>query len=61
MSKTVLDINDPHHQLLVGMMAMFVDDFGYKPRDLYILLDDCKRQLFGGLQEIHSERIECHE
>jgi hypothetical protein len=46
MSKTKLDLERLEHQLLVGTLSMLIDDFGYSPRELFILLDDCKRRLW---------------
>lgn len=56
MDKTKLDIDNPHHQILVGTLTMFIEDFGYNPIELYELIDDCKKQLWLGLREISNEK-----
>lgn len=56
MDKTRLDINNPHHQMLIGILTMFVDDFGYHPRELLELLDHTKSQLYFGLVDIYNEK-----
>jgi hypothetical protein len=54
--KTKLDINNPQHQMLIGILTMFVDDFGYHPRELLELLEDSKNQLFFSLMDIYKEK-----
>jgi hypothetical protein len=51
-----LDINNNHHQILIGFLTMFVDDFGYTTRELFELLDDSKNQLWQSLVEIEKEK-----
>lgn len=51
-----LDENNVHHQMLVGVFAMFVDDYGYSPRELFLLIDDAKLKTFHSLRELHKER-----
>jgi hypothetical protein len=58
MNKTKLDLERPEHQLLVGTLSMLVDDFEYSPRELFTLLDDCKRRLWRGLQQMVDENRE---
>ncbi|UAW07755.1 hypothetical protein PVJ1_00021 [Psychrobacillus phage PVJ1] len=55
MVQTKLDIQDPHHQILIAVFTSFVEDYGYKPRELFELLEDAKRQTFFALTEIHRE------
>lgn len=56
MDKTKLDINNPHHQLLVGTLSMFVDDFGYTTRELFELMDHSQSQLWSALVEMEKEK-----
>lgn len=56
MDKTRLDINNPHHQMLIGILTMFVDDFGYHPRELLELLDHAKSQLYFSLVDMYNEK-----
>ncbi|MDQ0412704.1 hypothetical protein [Mesobacillus stamsii] len=56
MDKTKLDINNPHHQLLIGTLSMFVDDFGYTTRELFELMNDSQKQLWSGLVEMGKEK-----
>lgn len=55
MSKTKLDPNNPHHQILLAAFVSFVKDFGYTPRELFELLEDAKRQTYFALTEMHRE------
>ena len=55
MNKTKLDVNNPQHQMLIGILTMFVDDFDYHPRELLELLEDSKNQLFFSLMDIYKE------
>lgn len=61
MDKTILDLNNPHHKLLVGTLAMFVDDFGYSPRELFQLMEDVKRNTWHAFQEIANEKARSGE
>ena len=54
--KTVFNIKNPHHQVLVGTLLMFVDDFGYSPRELFALIESSKNQLWFTLQEMANEK-----
>lgn len=45
MDKTKLDMNNQHHQMLVGILSMFVDDWGYTTRELFELMNDSQKQL----------------
>lgn len=56
MNKTKLDVNNPHHQHLIVVLAMFVDDFGYTTRELFELMNDSQKQLWSTLVEIEIER-----
>jgi hypothetical protein len=56
MDKTKLDINNKHHQLLIGTLSMFVDDFGYTTRELFELMNDSQKQLWSALVEIEKEK-----
>lgn len=56
--KTKLDINNKHHQLLIGTLSMFVDDFGYTTRELFSLMDHSQKQLWHGLKEMEIEKRE---
>jgi hypothetical protein len=51
-----VDINNKQHQILIGVLTMFVDDFGYTTRELFELLDDSKNQLWHSLVEIEKEK-----
>lgn len=55
MDKTKLNENNPHHQILIAVMAAFVDDYGYSPRELFALMDHAKNQTFHALTEIANE------
>lgn len=55
MVETKLNQNNPQHRLLIALMASFVDDFGYHPRELFELMDHSKKELYFGLQEIYLE------
>lgn len=63
MDKTTLNLSNPHHRMLVGTLAMFVDDFGYSPRELYGLIENSKKQLWFTFQEMANEKAsgEDHE
>lgn len=54
--KTKLDVADHQHQLLISVMATFVDDYGYTPRELYQLMNHAQNQLWPALAEIARER-----
>lgn len=56
MDKTRFNINNPHHQILVGTFSMFIDDFGYSPRELYELIESSKKELWFTFQEMANER-----
>lgn len=56
MNKTKLDLENKQHQLLIGTMTMFIDDFGYTTRELFELMDDSKKQLWSALMEIEREK-----
>jgi hypothetical protein len=56
MVKTKLDETDPQHQLLIGILAMFIDIYGYSPRELFQLLDDSKNQLWFAFQDMANEK-----
>lgn len=56
MDKTKLDMNNPHHQLLISVMATFVDDYDYSPRELFQLMDHTKSQTFHALLEMKREK-----
>lgn len=56
MNKTKLDINNPHHQMLIGILSMFVDDFGYTTRELFELMNDSQKQLWSALVDIEKEK-----
>jgi hypothetical protein len=58
MDKTKLDMNNPHHQVLVSVMATFVDDYGYSPRELFALMDHAKNQTWSALSEIAQDRAD---
>jgi hypothetical protein len=55
-NKTKLDINNKHHQHLVGILSLFVDEYGYSVRELYQLMDNCQNQLWVALKEIEEEK-----
>lgn len=55
MDKTKLDLKNPHHQILVSTLSLFIDEYGYTPRELIELLDDTKRQTFHAFVEMHKE------
>ncbi|PZX07929.1 hypothetical protein C7437_1011051 [Psychrobacillus insolitus] len=55
MSKTKLDLNDKHHQLLIATLSAFINDFGYSPREMYELLENTRRQTFNTFMEMHRE------
>lgn len=55
MDKTKLNQNNPHHQILIAIMAKFVEDYGYTPRELFQLMEHSKGQLFHALSDIHKE------
>lgn len=55
MDKTKLDLENKHHQVLVALLATFVTDYEYEPRELFGLLDDAKRQTFHSLLEMYKE------
>ncbi|WP_156133512.1 hypothetical protein [Geobacillus kaustophilus] len=54
--KNKFDITRFEHQLIASMMTVLVDDFGYTPREVFELMDDAKRQLWGALAELANER-----
>ncbi|EST56789.1 hypothetical protein T458_05155 [Brevibacillus panacihumi W25] len=54
--KTVFDAGNMHHQMLAGIMTMFVDDFGSTPRELLELMESAKRETWHALQEIAKEK-----
>jgi hypothetical protein len=54
--KSKLDIKNPQHQILVGTLSMFIDDFGYSPRELYELIEDSKNKLWFTFQEMANEK-----
>jgi|HigsolmetaAR206D_1030411.scaffolds.fasta_scaffold05370_2 UDP-N-acetylmuramate-alanine ligase len=54
--KTKFNIKRFEHQLLASAMTVLVDDFGYTPREVFELMDDAKRQLWGALAELANER-----
>lgn len=56
MKKTVFNAGNVHHQMLAGMLTMFVDDFGYTPRELFELMESIKRETWHALQEIAKEK-----
>jgi len=56
MSKSKFDIHNPHHQMLVATLSMFIDDFGYSPRELYELIESSKKELWFTFQEMANER-----
>lgn len=56
MDKTKLDINNKHHQVLIGILTIFVDDWGYTMRELFELMDDSQKQLWHTLKEIELEK-----
>jgi len=56
MNKTKLDMNNPQHQILIAVLAKFVDDFGYTTRELFELMNDSQKQLWSGLVEIEKEK-----
>jgi hypothetical protein len=56
--KTKLDIKNPQHQILVGTLTMFIDNFGYSPRELFELIEDSKNQLWFTFQEMANENKE---
>lgn len=58
--KTKLDQNDPHHRLLIGTLAMFIDDFGYTTRELFRLLDSSKSQLWHSFVQMENEKKDEH-
>lgn len=47
--KNKFDITRFEHQLIASTMTVLVDDFGYTPREVFELMDDAKRQLWGGV------------
>jgi hypothetical protein len=56
MDKTKLDTNNPHHQILIATLAMFVDDFGYTTRELFELMNHSQKQLWSALVEMEKEK-----
>jgi len=50
--KTRLDLNNRHHQLIVGALAAMVDHDGLTPREAFEVLEDIKRQTYQSLMEI---------
>ncbi|KQB91908.1 MULTISPECIES: hypothetical protein [Geobacillus] len=54
--KNKFDITRFEHQLIASTMTVLVDDFGYTPREVFELMDDAKRQLWGALAELANER-----
>lgn len=56
MGKTRFNINNPHHRLLAGTLSMFIDDFGYSPRELYELIDSAKKALWHTFREMANEK-----
>ena len=58
--KTKLDPKNPQHQVLIGTLAMFVDDFGYTTKELYALMNDSQKQLWHALIEIENENAVKH-
>ena len=54
--KTKLNVEDTQHQILISVMATFVDDFGYTPRELYQLMNHAQNQLWPALAEMARER-----
>jgi len=56
MDKTKLNVGDHHHQVLIGTLSMFVDDFGYTTRELFALMNDSQKQLWSALVEIEMEK-----
>lgn len=56
LDKTKLDINNPHHQILMATLVMFVEDFGYTTRELFELMNHSQKQLWHGLVEIEKQK-----
>lgn len=53
--ETKLNLENNHHRVLISIMATFVEDYGYHPRELFELMDYAKKQMFHGLLEMHKE------
>lgn len=54
--KTKFNIKRFEHQLLASAMTVLVDDFGYTPTEVFELMDDAKRQLWGALVKLANEK-----
>ena len=54
--KTKFRAGNVHHQMLAGMFTMFVDDFGYTPRELFALVESTKNETWFALQDIAKEK-----
>ncbi|NRS20632.1 hypothetical protein HP398_29875 [Brevibacillus sp. HB1.4B] len=53
---TKFDKGNLAHQILVGTMAVLVDDFGYTPREMFELIEDVKKQTYFTFQEMSKEK-----
>lgn len=53
--KTKLDINDPQHQMLISILTIFIDDYGYHPRELYQLMNHAQSMLWPSFMEMYIE------
>lgn len=55
MDKTKINTNNFNQQLIISGMTSLIDDEDYTPREVFLLLDDIKRNTFHALQEIYIE------